>query len=90
MVDEGKDGGLCSQLAFQCTICGKETTMATSPRKRNCNEINVRANLAFSELGLGWEALATFCSIIGMPPPSAPSSWSNHPLVIMCLVVTKF
>ena len=52
--------------------------MMTSQRRRNCSEINVRANLAMSELGLGRAAMATVCSVIGMPPPTAQSGWDMH------------
>jgi len=52
--------------------------MMTSERKRNCNEINVRANLAMCELGFGREGMSTLCSVFGMPPPSASSSWDKH------------
>jgi len=44
---------------FQCTVCGKMTKMTTSKQKRQCHEINLKANLAMAELGQGREAMAT-------------------------------
>ena len=52
--------------------------MTTSKRKKQCHEVNVKANLAMAELGQGREAMATVCSIFGMPPPSSKSSWEMH------------
>ena len=34
--------------------------------------------MAMSELGLGRAAMATVCSVIGMPPPTAQSGWDMH------------
>ena len=78
VTDVGSYAGLCSNLSFQCTVCGKKTEMSTSQKRKNCNEIDVRANLAMSELGLGREGMVTFCSVLGMPPPSAQNSWNMH------------
>ena len=38
-------------------------------------EVNCRAGYGISEIGVGREGLATFCGIMGMPPPSEPTAW---------------
>lgn len=75
VVDDGVYAGLCSQLSFKCTACNKKTTMLTSPKTKNSKEINIRANLAMSELGLARTGMQTICSVIGMPPPAYQNSW---------------
>ena len=70
ILDEDKYNGLCYQLAYKCTKCRKRTDMATSQRSKNSHEINVIANLAMANLGLGREAMAAISCIIGMPPSS--------------------
>ena len=77
VIDKNKYSGLACGLAFQCTKCGRKTEMCTS-KKKNVHEINVKANLAMAELGMGRQAMTTFCSIIGMPPPSSQSRWDKH------------
>ena len=49
--------------------------MSTSQKRKTVMKINVHANSAMSELELGTEGMVTLCSVLGMPPPSAQSSW---------------
>ena len=73
-----KYSGLACGLAFQSTKCGRKTEMYTSKKKKSIHEINVKTNLAMAELGMGRQTMTTFCSIIGMPPPSSQSGWDKH------------
>ena len=82
VVDENKNNGSCATLTFMCTSCGEKSSMLTSKQvnvgRGKAFDVNRRAVLAMSEQGKGREALASFCGIMGMQPPSASNSWMMH------------
>ena len=73
--------GLCSTLMLCCTRCSYKKEVKTSrrlPGPGQSFDVNRRAALAMSELGLGREGMATFCGIFNMLPPSQSGSWYAH------------
>ena len=77
VIDEGRYNGLSCQLSFECTKCGRKTSLSTSKKNKNAHEINVRASLAMAELGLGREGMATISTVMGMPLPSTQNAWDK-------------
>ena len=81
VIDEGINLGLCTTLSFMCTKCGKKSSSKTSKlidERGKSFDINRRVAYAMAEQGKGRQALADFCSIMGMPPPPSDSSWALH------------
>ena len=72
--------GFSIGITIQCSNCDFESTFYSSPyinqsSKPGSNpyEINLRAVMAFREIGRGNEAMSTFTTIMNMPAPL-----SNH------------
>ncbi|XP_041473006.1 uncharacterized protein LOC121422184 [Lytechinus variegatus] len=80
--DQTKREGLSCTLVLRCSICSKEEEFCTS--ENACEgpgksaEINRRATLAASEVGLAREGLCDFTSILGTSPPVTAPSYERH------------
>eukprot|EP00057_Strongylocentrotus_purpuratus_P018513 XP_011672987.1 PREDICTED: uncharacterized protein LOC100889978 [Strongylocentrotus purpuratus] len=82
--DTSQRHGLRSFLILQCSVCKAEHSFLTSEnifkgkRPGTCSDINRRAVLAASEVGLGRVGLADLTSILGLPPPPVQKSYQRH------------
>jgi hypothetical protein len=74
--------GFSIGIIVQCSNCDFENTFYSSPSINqsskpglNPYEINLRAVMAFREIGRGREAMSTFTAIMNMPPPLTNHSY---------------
>ena len=65
-----------------CTkLCEWYTTTCTSPtvQSKQCGvkpyEVNLRAMIAFREIGRGYQSILEFCKLMNMPPPMDRKSY---------------
>ena len=85
-------------IIVQCSNCDFENTFYSSPSINqsskpglNPYEINLRAVMAFREIGRGREAMATFTAIMNMPPPLTNHSYdiTNNKLHKVCKEISS-
>lgn len=82
--DATKRNGLNTSLILQCLSCNAGHSFMTSSnlfkgkKPGKCADINRRAAMAASEVGLGRAGLADITSIMDMQQPSAPQSYQRH------------
>ena len=76
-VEPSSRRGLVTQVAICCNICGTYA-LVTDPYDDDDLEMNGRSVLAMRSIGRGRAGLATFCGMMGMPPPISDSNYSTH------------
>lgn len=76
-VEPSSRRGLVTQVAICCSICGTYALVA-DPYDEDDLEMNSRSVLASRSIGKGRAGLATFCGMMGMPPPISGSNYSIH------------
>ena len=84
LIDMEKKRGLSLFLIVKCKHCGFSCESFTSRKTaekhvagRKHFEVNLRAALAFKEVGKGYEAMSTFCAIMNMASPMSSASFDN-------------
>ena len=82
MADMKKRRGLSLLLMVKCKLCGFACDTFTSRKAAEKHvagpkpfEVNLRAVLAIKEIGKGYEALSTFCTIMNMVSPMSSTSF---------------
>ena len=68
---------LVTQVAICCSVCGTYA-LVTDPYDEDDLEMNGRSVLVMRSIGRGRAGLATFCGMMGMPPPISDSNYSVH------------
>ena len=83
-IDIEKKQGLWNFIIVNCELCGFTSSDFTSKKTlKKCEigpkffEVNLRATLAFKELGKGHEAMTTFCTVMNMPSLLSKTSFDN-------------
>ena len=82
--------GLSSSLYVCCSNCKLRTYFNTSKHDLNQTnwnskhgvDVNRRSTFAACAVGIGRETLHTICDILNMPPPVAPSAYSDQVIAI--------
>ena len=69
--------GLVVEVAICCKICGT-SALVVDPYDADDLEVNGRSVLAMRTIGRGRTGLATFCGMMGMPPPISANHFSTH------------
>ena len=72
-IDTKKKNGYCHYIVLQCKSieCEWKHCFDTSKKQGRSHEVNVRAVLAFREIGHGHNAMTTFSKVMNMPAPPA-------------------
>ena len=72
-IDTKKKNGYCHYIVLQCKSmeCEWKHCFDTSKKQGRSHEVNVRAVLAFREIGRGHNAMTTFSKVMNMPTPPA-------------------
>ena len=68
-VDMRKKHGYSHYIVLQCEACEWKYCFYTSKKQGQSHELNVRAVLAFREIGKGHNALTTFSKVLNMLAP---------------------
>ena len=68
-VDMKQKHGYSHNITLQCTTCEWKHCFNTSKKQGQSYEINVRADLAFREIGKGQNAMVAFSKVLTMPAP---------------------
>ena len=70
-VNMNKKNGFSHHIVLQCksTECDWKYCFNTSKKQGHSHEVNVRAVLAFREIGRGHTAMTTFSKVMNMPTP---------------------
>ena len=76
-VEPSSRRGLVTQVAICCSVCGTYA-LVTDPYNEDDLEMNGRSVLTMRSIGRGRARLATFCGMMGMPPPISDSNYSTH------------
>ena len=80
-VDMKKKNGFSHSIVLRCcsTECEWKYCFHTSKKQGPSYEVNVRAVLAFREIGRGHNAMVTFTKLMNMPsPPTRPNFTKNQ------------
>ncbi len=64
-----KKHGYSHYIVLQCEACEWKYCFYTSKKQGQSHELNVRAVLAFREIGKGHNAMTTFSKVLNMPAP---------------------
>ena len=72
-IDTKKKNGYCHDIVLQCKSmeCEWKHCFHTLKKQGRSHEVNVRAVLAFREIGRGHSTMTTFSKVMNMPAPSA-------------------
>ena len=68
-------------LYICCSVCSFGEPFRTSPCTRDniqVMDVNRRATLASTDLGMGHQGLIDLCALLNMPPPLVKSTFSSH------------
>ena len=76
-VDMNKKNGYSHYIVCKSTECDWKYCFNTSKKQGHSHEINVRAVLAFREIGRGHNAMTTFSKIMNMPAPPKRSNFTK-------------
>ena len=78
-VDMNKKNGFSHYIVLQCksTECDWEYCFNTSKKQGHSHEVNVRAVLAFREIGRGHTAMTTFSKVMNMPTPPTRKNFTQ-------------
>jgi ribosomal protein S27E len=76
-VDMRKKHGYAHYISLQCGACDWKYCFNTSKKKGQSYEINVRATLAFREIGKGHSAMTTFSKVLNMPAPPRRANFTK-------------
>ena len=74
-----KKNGFSHYIVLQCcnTECEWKHCFHTSKKQGPSYEVNVRAVLAFREIGRGHNAMVTFTKVMNMPPPPTRTNFTK-------------
>ena len=83
-IDIKKKKGLSQFVSLNCKLCHFTSSSFASKRSTKESagcpkflEVNIRAGVAFKEMGKGYEALSSFCTLMNMPSPMSRASFDN-------------
>lgn len=78
-IDMRKRNGYSNYIVLQCKSmdCEWKYCFNTSKKQGHSHEVNVRAVLAFREIGRGHTAMTTFSKVMNMPAPPARSAFTK-------------
>ena len=68
-VDMRKKHGYSHYIVLECSSCEWKHCFHTSKKQGQSHEVNLRALLAFREIGKRHSAMTTFNKVLNMPPP---------------------
>ena len=78
-IDLSARKGLAQKLTFECSECdwtmSKFMSTTIKPNESSRHDVNVRAVVAFREIGRGLTHIETFNRIMNMPPPFSHSTY---------------
>jgi hypothetical protein len=72
-----KKHGYAHYISLQCVACDWKYCFNTSQQQGLSYEINVRAVLAFREIGKGHSAMTTFSKVLSMPAPPRRANFTK-------------
>ena len=76
-VDMRKKHGYAHYISLQCVACDWKYCFNTSKKQGQSYEVNVRAVLAFREIGKGHSAMTTFSKVLNMPAPPRRANFTK-------------
>ena len=78
-VDMRKKNGFSNYIVLECQSleCEWKYCFNTSKKQGHSHEVNVRAVLAFREIGRGHTAMTTFTKVMNMPSPPMRSVYTK-------------
>ena len=76
-IDLKKKHGFAHYIVLQCVECEWKYCFFTSQKQGPSYEMNVRAVLAFREIGRGHKAMVTFTKVMNMPPPPTSRNFTK-------------